>query len=82
MGTAKKPIHSKRRNIAWISSPALQNPHTHNPYEAYADDAMSPEPGSDEGGNGNGAGAGGRFGGHSGRNDDGWMSLLDEEDYG
>jgi hypothetical protein len=60
--------------------PPLQNPHPypHNPYEAYADDAMSPEPGSDKGGNG----AGGGFGGHLERNDDGRMSLLDEEDYG
>ena len=43
---------------------------------------MSPEPGSDEGGNGNGAGASGRFGGDSGRSDDGRMSVLDEKDYG
>jgi hypothetical protein len=41
---------------------------------------MSPEPGSDEGGSSTG-GAGG-FGGHSGRSDDGRISLLDEEDYG
>ena len=55
----------------------LQNPHPHDPYEAYANVATSPEPGSDEGGAG--AGAGGQ---HSGRSDDGRMSLLDEEDYG
>ena len=36
-----------------MPSPPLQNPH---PYEAYADDAMSPEPGSDEGGAGADAG--------------------------
>jgi hypothetical protein len=56
----------------------LQNPHPHDSYKVYADDAMSPEPGNDEGGNG----AGGGFGGHSGRSDDGRISLLDEEDYG
>jgi hypothetical protein len=82
MGTAKKPIHSKRRTIARISLPALQHSHPHDPYEAYTDDAMSPEPGSDKGGNSNGAGASGRFGGDSGRSDDGWMSVLDEKDYG
>jgi len=67
-----------------ISSPALQNPHPHihDPYEAYADDAMSPEPGRNEGGNDNGAGTGGEFSGHSGWSDDGRMSLLVEEDYG
>ena len=57
--------------------PPLQNPHPypHNPYEAYADGAMTR---SDKGGNG----AGGGFGGHLERSDDGRMSLLDEEDYG
>src|ERR1700729_1229559 len=59
--------------------PPFQNPHPHplDPYEVYANDAMSPEPGSNEG-----AGGGGGFVGHSGRSDDGRMSLLDEEDYG
>ena len=67
-GIATK-ILSKWHNFVCPSNPRY-------PYETYADDAMSPEPGSNEGCAGAGVGQ------HSGRSEDGKMSLLEGEEYG
>jgi len=69
-----EPAQDPFQNPTAVTSPALPNPH--DPYEAYADDAMGQGPGSDEGG------GGGQFMGHTDRGEEGRLSFQDEEDYG